>query len=150
MDDDDDDDDDGESWNAYEEKVGGALSTSPPLSDDTTITNNGGSTTIPTAKYVKGNVGMAKGRFKKRYRRGKLVIKLNDGGSLTFYRTLKSERRGVKNHHVAPQIEDVPHSPGRSGVRKGRVTVLASMKSFQEISDEVYLYIPEVRGDSIQ
>ena len=100
---------------------------------------------------MKGNVGMAKGRFKKRYRRGKLVIKLNDGGSLTFYRTLKSERRGVKNNHVAPQIlEDVPHSPGRSGVRKGRVTVLASMKSFQEISDEVYLYIPEVRGDSIQ
>ena len=141
------DDDDGESWNAFSNR---ALSTSPPSSDDTTITNNGGSTTVPTAKYVKGNVGMAKGRFKKRYRRGKLVIKLNDGGSLTFYRTLKSERRGVKNHHVAPQIEDVPHSPGRSGVRKGRVTVLASMKSFQEISDEVYLYIPEVRGDSIQ
>lgn len=142
------DDDDGESWNAFSNR---ALSTSPPSSDDTTITNNGGSTTVPTAKYVKGNVGMAKGRFKKRYRRGKLVIKLNDGGSLTFYRTLKSERRGVKNNHVAPQIlEDVPHSPGRSGVRKGRVTVLASMKSFQEISDEVYLYIPEVRGDSIQ
>lgn len=137
------DSDDGESWNAF---------SLPPLSDDTTITNNGGSTTVPTAKYVKGNVGMAKGRFKKRYRRGKLVIKLNDGGSLTFYRTLKSERREVKHHHVTPQIlEDVPHSPGRSGVRKGRVTVLASMESFHEtLEDEVYLYIPEVRGDSIQ
>ena len=81
-----------------------------------------------TANYVEGNVGMARGKFKKLrgikrfYRHGVLVINLVDGGTLSFY-----------NNTEHPDVTD------------GNISVFACMEtSIDESEEEPYLRIPAV------
>ena len=100
-----------------------------------------------SAKYVEGIVFMARvqGRFKKlanrglrvfSYRRGVLVINLDDGGSLSFYK--------MKPFEAFDGSATLPNN-GQIATGKSKVTVKASIKS--EVlggPQEHYLHIPAV------
>ena len=100
--------------------------------DNTDIDN-----AVPTAKYVQGRVGMARGVFKKMrvlnksFRHGVFVINLEDGGgSISFYLNLKNLAPEAKRKSVS--------------VVAGNLSVAACMESFVAPPDQPYLHIPSV------
>ena len=99
--------------------------------DNTDIDN-----AVPTAKYVQGRVGMARGVFKKMrvlnksFRHGVFVINLEVGGSISFYLNLKNLAPEAKRKSVS--------------VVAGNLSVAACMESFVAPPDQPYLHIPSV------